>query len=251
MFAVSLCDNCTGTSILEWLQSWVSRQTQDSANKSPCQGSLPSIKPRHHIRTVISCIDPFPDKALLLLFYLVTGIKLCWHSSVQSALILTASTSTDRERSSIAETHYEFSVDIGANQNLLAGAFTGKVTLTAPFHHSYHHTAIYKADKLSAGTSSRRSGDSGRLGSSRRVGSSERSQGKVSGRAPLLLSSLSPRPRATGVFHKTKSNAGIGRCCAHLLLHRQIKTGLQIVQMWSVSAKTSIPIITRKCNPGV
>lgn len=55
-----------------------------------------------------------------------------------------------------------------------------------------------------------RSGDSGRLGSSRRVGSSERSQGKVSGRAPLLLSSLSPRPRATGVFHKTKSNAGIG-----------------------------------------
>lgn len=32
----------------------------------------------------------------------------------------------------------------------------GKVTLTAPFHHSYHHTAIYKADKLSAGTSSRR-----------------------------------------------------------------------------------------------
>lgn len=53
-----------------------------------------------------------------------------------------------------------------------------------------------------------RSGDSGRLGSSRRVGSSERSQGKVSGRAPLLLSSLSPR--ATAVFHKTKSNAGSG-----------------------------------------
>ncbi len=54
----------------------------------------PSLWLRHHIRTVISCIDPYPDKALLLLFYPVEGIKLCWHSSVQSALILTAATST-------------------------------------------------------------------------------------------------------------------------------------------------------------
>lgn len=46
------------------------------------------------LETVISCIDPYPDKALLLPFYLVAEIKLCWHSLVQSALMLTTATST-------------------------------------------------------------------------------------------------------------------------------------------------------------